>query len=475
MPSRASEIFVQQFRRQCERDHLIAPGSRLLLAVSGGVDSRVMLDLFAALQEKWALALAVGHVHHQLRGADADADAAFVEKLAGDYRLAFLLQKIEVRQYAATHHLSLEAAGRKLRYRALNAMRQQAGCEAIVTAHTGDDQAETVLAHLLRGSGLTGLGGMRLKRVFSEGTATILRPLLPFSRRQILTYARQRDLCWREDASNADVALRRNRIRHELLPLLQTRFNPGIARSLRRLATISAEIDDLLRTQADEALVTIKKAQDATKIVLDLQQFWKYFRPIQAYVLRRVMQQVMACRCSLTFQETDRILSMLAPAHDHRRTRRYLWRQMVEIAVVQTEVAFSRLRPALPTRVLTIGKRCPVPEAGIAITVVHRERPQNWLESATADSQWADAQAVHGDLRVRFPRPGDRFQPLGMTGFKKLSDFLIDLKVPLHRRRQIPLLECEAGIIWVCGYRLDERFKIKTTTKEALHLLIEPL
>lgn len=475
MPKRASENFVEIFRRHCEKDHLIARGDRLLLAVSGGVDSRVLLDLFAALQAEWELTLAVGHVHHQLRGAQAEADAAFVEKLARDYRLEFLMQKIEVREYAAAHHLSLEAAGRKLRYRALNDMRREADCNAIVTAHTGDDQAETILAHLMRGSGLSGLAGMPSKRVFSQGPAVILRPLLPFSRRQILTYATQQNLHWREDASNADVSLRRNRIRHELLPLLKARFNPGIARSLQRLAKISAEIDHLLRQEAEEALKTLILVQTPAKIVLDLQQFWKYFRPIQAYVVRRVMQQVTSSRCNLTFQETDRILSMLAPAHGHHRTQRYLWRQMVEIAVAQTEVAFSRLRPALPTRMLTIGKRCPVPEAGIAITVVRREQPPNWRDSVTANSQWADAQAVRGHLRVRFPLPGDRFQPLGMTGFKKLSDFLIDLKVPWHERKHIPLLECDNGIIWVCGYRLDERFKIKPTTKEALHMQIEVL
>ncbi len=473
MPKRGSENFIELFKRHCEKDHLIARGGRLLLAVSGGVDSRVLLDLFAALQAEWELTLVVGHVHHQLRGIEAEADAAFVEQLARDYRLIFLMQKIEVRQYAAAHRLSLEAAGRKLRYRALNDMRQQAACQAIVTAHTSDDQAETILAHLMRGSGLSGLCGMPAKRVFSQGPAVILRPLLPFSRRQMLTYAAQKNLQWREDASNIDVSLRRNRIRHELLPLLKTRFNPGIVRSLQRLAVISAEIDHLLQQQAEDALQTVIKARKPAKIVLDLQQFWKYFRPIQAYVVRRVMQQVTASRSQLTFQETDRILSMLAPAHEHHRTKHYLWRQMVDIAVAQTEVAFSRLRPALPTRVLTIGKRCPVPEAGIAITVVHREQPPDWRETITANSQWADAQAVRGNLRVRFPRPGDRFQPLGMTAFKKLSDFLIDSKVPSHERKQIPLLECDDGIIWVCGYRLDERFKIKPTTREALHLQIE--
>lgn len=475
MARTAEDDLLWRFRRHWQSLQFVPPGARLLLAVSGGLDSRVMLDLFCALAGEWELALVVGHVHHQLRGEEADADALLVEALAQEYHLPFMAQQVAVREFAREQRLSLEAAGRKLRYRALAEMCRQVGGHAVVTAHTRDDQVETILAHLLRGSGLAGLAGMAARRPSPEGEATIVRPLLPFSRAELHDYARQRGLQWREDATNADPAFLRNRIRHELMPLLRTRFQPAFDHSLLRLAAIAAQVDADLQDQADRALREVMRARGPEKIVLDLQQFWKYFRSIQAYVVRGVMQQITESRCDLTFDETDRILSLIdaARVRPPRGSRRYLWRREVEVVVAQTEVAFSRIHPALPTRLLEIGMRCPVPEAGMVITISRQSLPPDWRNHVTAYSQWIDAAAVTGDLCVRFPQPGDRFQPLGMAGFKKLSDFLIDRKVPLHQRRRIPVVACSTGIVWVCGYRLDERFKIDATTTAVLHLQAE--
>ncbi len=475
MAKQVEEDLLGRFRHHCEGQQLISHGARLLLAVSGGLDSRVMLDLFCTLAEDWQLTLVVGHVHHQLRGEQADADAEFVSELARGYGLPVWTEKVEVRQFAQEQHLSLEAAARKLRYCALGEMCRQAGCHAVVTAHTRDDQVETILAHLLRGTGLAGLAGMAARRLSAEGEVTILRPLLPFSRAQLQVYAGQRSLRWREDASNIDVVFLRNRIRHELMPLLRTRFNPAFEQSLLRLATIAAQLQIDLEEQAAAALNHVVLARTPGKIVLDLQQFWKYFRSIQAYVVRGVMQQITESRCDLTFDETDRILSLIdaARVRPPRGSRRYLWRREVEVVVAQSEVAFSKIHPALPTRLLEIGMRCPVPEAGMVITISRHSLPPDWRNHVTAYSQWIDAAAVSGELCVRFPQPGDRFQPLGMTGFKKLSDFLIDRKVPLHQRRRIPVVACSTGIVWVCGYRLDERFKIDAKTTAVLHLQAE--
>jgi len=475
MARTAEDDLLWRFRRHWQSLHFDPHGARLLLAVSGGLDSRVMLDLFCSLAEEWQLTLVVGHVHHQLRGEQADADAEFVSELARGYGLPFWTEKVEVRRFAQEQHLSLEAAARKLRYRALGEMCRQAGCHAVVTAHTRDDQVETILAHLLRGTGLAGLAGMAARRLSAEGEITILRPLLPFSRAQLRAYAGQRSLRWREDASNTDVAFLRNRIRHELMPLLRSRFNPAFEQSLLRLATIAAQLQIDLEEQAAAALNHVVLARTPGKIVLDLQQFWKYFRSIQAYVVRGAMQQISESRCDLTFDETDRILSLIdaARVRPPRGSRRYLWRREVEVAVAQSEVAFSKIHPALPPRLLEIGKRCLVPEAGMVITISRQNLPADWRERVTPFSQWIDAATAAGELCLRFPQPGDRFQPLGMAGFKKLSDFLSDRKVPRHERRYIPLVTCPAGIIWVCGYRLDERFKVRTATTTALHLQAE--
>jgi tRNA(Ile)-lysidine synthase len=472
------EKLLQLFRRHCRKSNIINAGDRLLVAVSGGLDSCVLLDLLQRLRDEWQLHLTVGHVHHGLRGEAADRDAEFVAELAAQHDLPFLTEKVEVGAFARQNRLSLETAGRKLRYRALDRMRQLCGAPALVLAHHRDDQAETVLAHMLRGSGWRGLAGMSPRRPLPKSEGEILRPLLAFSRDQILAYAQQRQLGWHEDHTNTEVQFQRNRIRHELLPLLRRRFNPGVEAQLLRLANISAQTEVYLEHATREALAEVTVTQEIGKIVLDLQRFWKYFRIIQAGMVRFTIRRLLNAEVTLTFGETARIVDLLLPPANQRmasRTRRYLWRNVVEVAIDQTGAAFRLVRPAPAEQILVSGQRRALAEAGVSIVVWQEQDPGDWRQRINLHSQFVDAAAIRGSLRVRFPRTGDRFKPLGMTGFKKLSDFFIDSKVPYHKRATIPLVECERGIVWVCGYRLDDRFKVTTATQSMLHLQLEPL
>ena len=466
------------FRQHCRETGLIQTGHTLLLAVSGGVDSRVLLDLFRRLRDEWELFLAIGHVNHMLRGRESDEDAGFVAKLAKEHQLPFYQTQADVSEYARDNKVSLETAGRKLRYRALENMRRKFGADAIVTAHNRDDQAETVLAHLIRGAGLRGLAGMAPGRSEIPGLAVVLRPLLPFSRQSILDYARQHHLSWREDTSNQDMAFQRNRIRGELIPLIHSQYNPGIRENLYKLSRIAGLADAYFQREAEQALAGTIREQKVGKIVLDIQRFWRYFYLIQAYAVRMIMRRVTGSECSPTFDETEHILSLLRPEsnfEDAAAGSRYIWRNQVEVAVGRTGVAFSRIRPTLPVYQVEIGKRCSIHEAGVALTVERASTPTAWRQAVHSHSQFVDAEKVSGSLRLRFPRPGDRFRPLGMRDFKKLSDFFVDLKVPRYDRSVIPVLECETGIIWICGYRLDDRYKIQSTTTSVLHLKLEPL
>ncbi len=550
---------LQQFRQHCAGNRLVQPGDRFLLAVSGGLDSRVMLDLFCRLRDRWQaqkpwqwqLHLAVGHVNHQIRGHESDEDEAFVKALAEAAGLPFFSQRVDVPALAQAHKLSLETAARELRYQALEEFRQNWQARAMVTAHTLDDQAETILDHLLRGSGLAGLAGMAaqtdiqfglrieknkkfvvapsgvvlsskgeplkgklqtiepLKGKLQTGQlqTKVLRPLLPFSRQQLEEYARSHELSWREDHTNMDPKFRRNRIRHELLPLLKTRFNPQITRSLERLATIAGTADDYFHAEAEARLAEVVKETQSDKIILDIEQFWKYFPIIQLYVIRAVMQRLVGERVEPTFSETARILALLQspdqPRQNTEKTivgRRFIWRQQIDVSVDHDGIVFQRLKQAKgeerkakgegrrmkgetrltpfaprPLLHVTIGERCPIPGIGMALLGERKELPRDWRQQVHSYSQFVDAEKVVGKLSVRFPQPGDRFVPLrgnavtGSTGSKKLSDFFTDLKVPLHRRRFIPILEC-GDIVWVCGYRLDDRFKITPTTRTVLHL-----
>jgi tRNA(Ile)-lysidine synthase len=494
----------RQFRQHCISQHLVQPGDRLLLAVSGGLDSRVMLDLFCQLRKEWQLQLAVGHVNHQLRGAEADEDETFVKALAEASGLPFFSQRIEVPTYALAKKLSLETAARELRYQTLDNFREAWQAHAIVTAHTLDDQAETILDHLLRGSGLAGLAGMPAQR------DTILRPLLHFSRRQLEVYAHSRQLTWREDRTNIDPQFRRNRIRHELLPLITARFNPQISRSLEHLSTIAGAADAYFRAEAETLLAEAKsrsgglvKEKQPHKIILDIEQFWKYFYIIRMYIIRAVIKMVAGKEVEPTFTETARVLDLVqqssnqADAAQKRfsKGKRFVWRNQIEVLIDHDGLVIQRLDRQLKTdngqsygrslgagnstvlRVM-IGERCMIPGTDMALLVERKALPQDWRKQVSPQSQFIDADKVKGELRLRFPQPGDRFVPLrsdshSKAGSKKLSDFFTDLKVPLHQRRSVPVLECDE-IVWICAYRIANCFKITPETRTVLHLQLLP-
>jgi len=490
---------LQQFRQHCAVEQLVQAGDRLLLAVSGGVDSRVLLDLFCELKNEWLLQLAVAHVNHQLRGEESDEDEAFVKALAQAAGLPFYSERIEVSTHARTYKLSLEAAARELRYQALESFRKDWQARAIVTAHTLDDQAETILDHILRGCGLAGLAGMAscaalpLQNTASsklEVCATIVRPLLPFSREQLEDYAKARRLQWREDRTNTETQFRRNRLRHELLPLLKTRFNPQIAGSLQRLAAIAASAENYFQAEAEAGLQKIIKDQQSDKIILDLELFWKYFPIIQRYVIRAAMRRLVREEVELTFAETARILALLQRADKTDLNnpkpaagKRYIWRKQVEVRVDHDGAVFEKQKEKGKKKKasavvvpVTIGERCEIPDTNLSLLVERKELPVDWRQQVNAHSQFVDAEKVRGELQVRFPQPGGRFVPLRTndgaaadSGSKKLSDFFTDMKVPLHRRRTTPVLAGD-HIIWICGYRIDNRCKITPATKSVLHL-----
>ena len=509
---------LEKFFQHCAAAQLVQPNDRLLLAVSGGIDSRVLLDLFGRLKNEWALQLAIAHVNHQLRGSESDGDEKFVRALAQDAGLPFYAERVDVLAHAREHKRSLETAARELRYPALEKCRQAWQARAIVTAHTQDDQTETILAHLLRGCGLAGLTGMSAESELDLETVTIserdknfsqpdavffsearplkgqrrtrvLRPLLPFARAEIEAYAKFRRLQWRDDHTNRDTKFRRNRLRKELLPLIKTRFNPQIARSLEHLSHIAVAAEKYLQAEAAARLPEVIKERHSGKIILDLELFWKYFPIIQRYVIRAVMQELLRQPVEPSFAETARLLDLLQPPPAGKKStgKRYVWRQQVLVsvdhdgAVFRKQTAKSKEQKAnIFSAPVAVGEPCEIAGTEFIILVERKELPRDWREQVNANSQFVYAAKVEGELRVRYLQRSDGFVPIGPaetaglgSGSKTVSDFFTDLKVPQHRRRTTPILAA-AAIIWVCGYRLDDRFKITPATRTVLHLQLLP-
>jgi tRNA(Ile)-lysidine synthase len=399
---------------QVKRHAMLAAGQRGLVAVSGGADS---LALLLALHDLGA-SLAVAHLDHGLREASA-ADAAFVRTTAAQLGLECVVERRDVTAYRRERKLSLEAAAREVRYTFLRETAAKLGAGAIFLGHTADDQVETLLLRLIRGAGAAGLRGMQA----SEGL--LCRPLLAVWREDVEAYLRQKGVEWREDASNLDPRFLRNRVRHELLPLLAT-MNPGIKPVLLREAVILGQ-----RQAQVEAEVLRRFGLNARQIGAALEG-----KPV---VLKGVREPGASEATTLT----------LTLSRPRERGQQVSFDQKLPLPGMVRLPGVGTLRAkAVELR------RLPEPEPAV---------------------EYVDLEQTGAELRVRGRRPGDRFVPLGMSGSKKLQDFLVDEHVPLEQRDSLPLVATSAGaIVWVVGMRIDERFKVTPGTSTAIRLQFVP-
>lgn len=443
------EAIVASVRQVLQEAGLEADAS-LVVAASGGVDSTVLLDILDGLGYR----LHVAHLDHALR-LDSAADSRFVADEAQRRRLPYSIERRDVGEYARTEGLSLEEAGRRQRYAFLDQVADRTGAEFIALGHHADDQAETVILRLLRGSGATGLGGMEIVR---EGR--YLRPLLRVRRAEIEEYARQRSLCYREDPSNRDLRFLRNRVRGELMPLLKS-YNPNVVEVLNRTAALLKAEDDLLAELTQEALDTVICERCNDKVALDSTRLLTYHIAVQRRVLRVVLQGIAAADGPFDFARVEQVRGWIGAGDKRLR---------VLGAGLRGQGCGTRY-------ILRRGQRPPVAcgfdipgalvlrEHGIKIRV-QVVAPEHFDKAQLGGAQVAlDADRLGARVQVRSLRPGDRFQPLGMEGHKKLSDFLIDAKWPKISRDEVLVLTRGEEIAWVAPLRSSHAFRIKSTTR----------
>lgn len=453
------DLYVQ-FRSFIDEHGLIPPDTPVLAAVSGGVDSMVMLHLLSRLRQERPFRLGVAHVHHGLRGAEADGDAEFVHMVAEELGCRFHLERVDTLA-AAGGGTSIEEAARNLRYQALERIRADRGYQRLAVAHTADDQAETVLLNLFRGAAVRGLAGMPVQR------GAIVRPLLFATRADVLEYANQSQVRYREDSTNRDLKFRRNRVRHELLPYLTRHFNRDAVAVLNRTASLFREYEADLNQRAAEVLEKVTLERRQGKIVLDIDAFLGYFRLIRTHAIYLILDDLSLGRSTLPGARIEALHSLI----ERRRIgARFPLPQGWEILIDHGSLVFhlpAQPHDPVPVRV---DQEVRLSEFGVSF----RSRLLSKLPARpTVPSkkvEVVDYDAVGETLWVRSFRPGDRFWPLNAPGFKNVGDFFTDEKVPLHLRPQIPILEGGRGIVWVCGYRMDHRFRITESTRRFLQI-----
>lgn len=448
---------------------LLAPGDRIVVALSGGPDSMALLHILWRLAPEWRFDLVAAHFDHGLRPESA-AEAVRVAAWASELGIPCETHRIDVSGLAETAGKSLEEAGREARYRWLIELARSLGAGKIAVGHTRDDQAETVLMWLLRGAGTTGLAGMPVRR--EEDGITIVRPLLDIGREEILAYCREQNLQPLQDPSNRDPRFLRNRIRHELLPYLEKEFAPGVRRGLVRAAEIFRAEAEFFERRADAWLDEQGKSGERF-LTLPVEPLRERHPAEQRWVLRRALERLAGWYIP-PFEQVERLRELLGTNYGGP----------LELpGGIRARLRYGRLelteghKDAVPFDYpLNVPGEVEVLEAGIRILAdwlpldgqIRVRRPGGERDEAILDA--GKVREAGLPLRVRSRRPGDRFAPLGLGGHKKLKDFFIDRRIPEEARDSVALVTTGDRILWVVGMAVSHDFRVTAETAEALCL-----
>lgn len=455
---------------------LFAEARRILLAVSGGADSIALLHILKTLRSEGILEaeLWCAHVNHQLRGTASEGDEQFAIDQATQLNLPAVTRTVDVRTYAEQYKLSVETAGRQLRLMNLSEIARAHGCAWVATGHQKNDNAETVLQRLRRGTGFRGLAGMWPARQFGDGP-TFARPLLGSTRNEIIQYLTMRGLRWREDRTNADVTYTRNDIRHRLLPTLQQESHGDIVEELCALAASAKRLYDQVRQRASDAWLTMT-GPARQGVAIDTGRLLSLPQPVSVELIRLALAKLGCGERDVT-QYHYRSISGLAR---QRRGGKSLtlpggFVARYELGHVILEPQTSRSRalegPTEEVRLKIPGKTRIAGFEVEANVLKQREVEKTKLKrDRNRFVEYFDAARVSRPIVVRRRRPGDRFRPLGLPGEKKVGKFLTAAKAPGPVRQQILIFHDGQKIIWVCPVRASEDTKVIDSTTQLLRL-----
>ncbi len=494
----SQELLEQRVLNFIQEHNLVSGQRQLLVAVSGGPDSVCLLHILVRLREKLKVELHVAHLDHKLRGAESDADAQYVAQLAYQLGIPATVEARNVKDYQARRRTSLEEAAREVRYTFLAEVAKSLGTECVAVGHTRDDNIETILMHLIRGTGTRGLRGLQPSSQWQspENSLTIIRPLLQLSRQETADYCHRYELEPRIDASNLSLPPLRNRIRHQLLPLLRS-YNPGIAEALLRTARIAGDDLAFLDKEGSRLLASIAQRQGEA-FVLDKEEFLELPAGLQRHLLRETIKGLLGSLKDIEARHIEEIMAALSKPAGKRLS---LPGGLVFIIEYNRYLLAPESAPQSPLPVIGGETVLRIPGetlfSGWRVTasILGSSQAEGKSEGALAPSEtktplpldkgkgikgiglindsftaYLNLEKVGVRTVVRCRQPGDRFQPLGMNQPKKLGEYMIDAKIPRAWRQQVPIVCSPEHILWVVGWQIDDRAKVTESTKQVLRL-----
>jgi len=451
---------IENIRKTIDKNNMIEKGDKIIVGVSGGPDSLCLLHVLKELCGEYGCSLYAAHLNHKFRGEAADSDAAFVGDICRKWDITAFIEVFDVPAYIEETGLSPEEAGREIRYRLFNRICEKVGGNKIAVAHNLNDQAETILMRLMRGSGIEGLKGIEAVR------GNIIRPLLEIERSRIEEYCLENNLTPRLDKTNLEAVYHRNKVRLELIPYIEKNFNPNIMMTLSRFSRLVKDENDFLETEAGRKLQKIAEFLD-DRVVIDIPKLNAIQKALQRRIIRQCIEKLSNTLNGFDFKHFEGVLELAGKTtgaavilpHKLKAFISYNKLVLVKDVVKADKKCYYKLKYDYENSVETpLGY----------ITIERRKAKEIGELRGQKDIIYIDASKIKRELVLRCREPGDMFAPIGMKGTKKLKEYLIDEKIPREERDKLELIADGNEIVWISGSRLSEKYKITGETSDAI-------
>ncbi|HSG31502.1 MAG TPA: tRNA lysidine(34) synthetase TilS [Thermodesulfobacteriota bacterium] len=438
---------LKKVHQSITKHNLLSKNDTIIVGVSGGADSVFLLHALSQLNQ-YELSIIVAHVNHCLRGKESDRDAEFVKKVCKDRGLEFELLVENASVIKKELGKGIEESARIIRYKFFEFLTKKYGADKVATAHTADDQLETVFMRLIRGSGLKGLSGIPIKR------DDIVRPLLEITKDEIKKYLKENKIKWVEDSSNAEIDFFRNRVRHKLVPVLKE-LNPNITENVLRTSYQFTEKDSFVSEHTSKLFKKLFRKTAEAFYTTSLKKFKKTHRLIQFTLLREAVSRVNENLLNIDFDHIEAALELMSSkkisGEVNLPNNLIIAKSYDDLIVTKKSV----INPNYSYKIYDFGQY----DFEHVSFVIKKTKTKN-LDQGT-DVALLNPKKVKFPVEIRNWRPGDKFTPFGMKGEKKLKDFFIDEKIPRYLRKLYPLFIINREIAWVGGLRMSDKFRVK--------------
>ena len=449
----------QKVLRFIIENELNSPGEKVLVALSGGPDSVFLLHFFNKFKNKFKIEIGAAHINHRLRGNDSERDELFCRAICDELSVPFYILRKDIKSYSKKNKISLEVAGRKIRYEFFEKISSENKYDKIVTAHNADDNAETVLLNLIKGTGIKGIAGIPVKR------NNIVRPILSLTKKEILDYLNENQFEYRVDESNLSNDFERNFLRNEVIPLIQKNINPAFSNSALNTSLNLQRLNIGLAAIVSGLKSTVKvKFNRSVSIPIDFIKSENKF--IISYTIKELIDENFSVKLeSNDLKKIFMLVKKQSGKSEELSANLIALKERNEIRIVKK----SALKNSNEIKIST-GSEIKIARKTFSIFEVTRSEVKI---GKSKNIEYISADGLSSDFIVRTWTEGDKFFPIGMQGSKKISDYLNDIKINSFEKKEQLVLENNGSIVWVIGKRLDDRFKLTPNTKKVLKLCLK--